>query len=229
MTSKAPFRHKRCMILFVRAPQIGRVKTRLEKALGPEVVLQLYKCFTKDVIETAKEGVDRIRICYYPSNQKALVMNWLGEGFDYFPQNGADLGERMKNAFLNSFKAGFTQAVLIGTDLPDLPGAILEEAFSALGEGKPVIGPAKDGGYFLIGFERDRFYPSIFDNMVWGRDDVFQKTCAAFEKTGHPPHTVSEWQDIDEHKDLLDLVDRLKTMMSEASHTLRYLKKIGLA
>lgn len=222
-------RDRRCAILFVRAPQIGTVKTRLEKRLEPDTVLQLYRCFAKDVIETVRGNADCIRICYYPSNQRVSVMEWLEETFDYFPQTGADLGTRMANAFTEAFEDGCSHVVLIGTDIPDLPGAVIEEAFSALAQGAAVIGPAKDGGYYLIGFGRETFYPSIFANMVWGKEDVFRRTLAAFEKTVPPPRIVATWQDIDEYSDLLDLVDRCRSLPGAANHTIRFLKKIGIA
>ena len=228
MATESLNRHRRCAILFVRAPQIGAVKTRLEKALDADTVLRLYRCFVKDVIETAKAGADVVRICFYPAHQKASVMNWLGEGVDYFPQTGADLGSRMKNAFLETFKKGFSRAVLIGTDIPDLPGAVLTEAFFALEKGKPVIGPAKDGGYYLIGFDRNTFCPAVFDNMAWGRDDVFKQTLAAFEKAGRQPHIVAKWQDIDDHRDLFDLADRCRANPGAAPHTIRCLKRTGI-
>jgi len=229
MRTKRFRRDRRCAILFVRAPQIGAVKTRLGKRLDPDTVLQLYRCFAKDVIETVKENADRLRICYYPSNQRASVMDWLGEAFDYFPQTGEDLGERMANAFTEAFEDGCSHAVLIGSDIPDLPGTVIEEAFSALAQGLAVIGPAKDGGYYLIGFSRDTFHPSVFANMVWGKEDVFIQTLSAFEKTAQSPHVVAKWQDIDEYSDLLDLVDRCRSLPDAANHTLRYLKKIGIA
>ncbi len=228
MATEPLIRHRRCAILFVRAPQIGAVKTRLEKVLDADTVLRLYRCFVKDVIQTAKAGADVVRICFSPSDQKASVMNWLGAGLEYFPQIGADLGKRMKNAFWETFKNGFSRAVLIGTDIPDLPGSALKEAFFALEKGKPVIGPAKDGGYYLIGFDRNTFCPAVFENMVWGRNDVFKQTLFAFEKAGRQPHIVAKWQDIDDHQDLLDLVDRCRRRPDAAPHTIHCLKKIGI-
>ena len=229
MSKSTLIHNRRCAIVFVRAPQIGTVKTRLQKALDPDAVLQIYRCFAKDVIDTVKGCADAVRVCFYPSDQKSSVVAWLGEGLDYFPQIGKDLGERMENAFVETFKNGVQQAVLVGADIPDLPDAVIRDAFSAMENGEAVIGPARDGGYYLIGFDRNHFYPSIFNNMRWGKNDVFENTLAAFQRLGRPPHIVSKWRDIDEYEDLLDFIDRCRSMPKAGSHTINCLKKLGLA
>jgi uncharacterized protein len=220
--------NRRCAIVFVRAPQIGKVKTRLQKTLPPEAVLQIYRCLAQDVIDTVKGCANAIRICFYPSDQKPSVVEWLGQELNYFPQIGTNLGERMTNAFVDTFNRGIQQAILVGTDIPDLPGAVIRDAFSATEKGDAAIGPARDGGYYLIGFNRNHFYPSVFKNMRWGKNDVFRKTLAAFQSLGHSPHIVPKWRDIDEYEDLLDFIDRCRSMPKAGRHTIDYLKTIGL-
>ena len=89
----------------------------------------------------------------------------LGDEFSYIPQTGDDLGERMKLAFLRCFSEGARSVVLIGSDIPDLPARIVDEAFRALDENDAVIGPAADGGYYLIGFKRDTFNGNVFPGI----------------------------------------------------------------
>ena len=89
----------RCAVIFVRAPQIGRVKTRLSKSIGNERSLRLYQAFVQDVIETVARHTADIFISYYPNHQEAMVRHWLGESFHYLPQKGETLGEKMRHAF----------------------------------------------------------------------------------------------------------------------------------
>jgi uncharacterized protein len=229
MTRTTQTLNRRCVIVFVRAPQMGTVKTRLEKVIDPYMVLEIYRCFAKDVIDTLKGSADAVRVCFCPSEQKASVVDWLGEALDYFPQIGKNLGERMGNAFMETFNRGFQQAVLVGADIPDLPGAVIRDAFSAIERGEAAIGPSRDGGYYLIGFGRNRFYPSIFNNIRWGANNVFKETLAAFQKLGVPLHIGSKWRDIDEYEDLLDFIDKCSPKSKAGIHTINCLKKFDLA
>ena len=219
---------RRCALIFVRAPQIGKVKTRLCGFLDKETVLGLYKNFAEDVIETVQSQADHIRICFYPFNQKALVAGWLGNVFEYVPQKGKNLGERMETAFLKAFSDQFTHVILVGSDIPDLPESIIKEAFVHLDDGKAVIGPASDGGYYLVGFRKDMFLPQIFENIPWGTNRVFKNTLTALKKFHQSVHILPEWRDIDEYDDLLDFISKCKSGNAAASNTVRYLQKSGL-
>ena len=142
----------RCVLVFVKAPEIGRVKTRLVGRLDAADAVNLYKCFTADILETLDRWGYPVVVCYHPEAAEKRVTQWLGNGYIYQPQQGKDLGERMARAFSHAFAHGHRAAVLIGSDLPDLPGDRIEAAFSALARSRAVIGPALDGGYYLIGF-----------------------------------------------------------------------------
>ena len=213
-------------MIFIRTPQIGKVKTRLSRTLGVEPVIRIYKSFVRDVIETVEKHTDHIRICYYPMETRDRVRAWLGNAFHYMPQSGENLGDRMRNAFTATFSDGFHRAILLGTDIPDLPGVIIDEAFSELSCHSSVIGPALDGGYYLIGFEQNGFLPQIFDNMPWGTQHVFNNTLSVFKKAKQRVHILPSWQDIDDYSDLLALHKKIINEETIARHTAATLNAI---
>ena len=135
------------------------------KRLDRASVLRLYESFSLDVIEAVKQQVARIRICYFPADRGILVKEWLGHMFEYEPQKGRHLAERLKNAFLSAFSDSFGRVILVGTDIPELSQSLIAEAFQELESHMAVIGPSYDGGYYLIGFHRDGFEPQVFDDI----------------------------------------------------------------
>lgn len=192
---------KKCIVLFIKSPEKGMVKSRLAKDVNEDTALSLYKHFVRDLLKTLKTGKYPLKICFYPSNALEKVSAWLGLKYSYMPQRGEDLGERMKNAFLETFSQGFTRVLVIGSDIPDLTRSIIEKAFE-LGHYDAVIGPSFDGGYYLIGFKRDTFSAEIFENMPWGTDKVFGKTMVLFRKKRYKIHILPEKRDIDRIEDL---------------------------
>jgi len=195
-------KHKACIAVFIRAPESGRVKTRLSEHLEPEVVLGLYKCFVWDILRASEKTGYEIKIFYYPANSESAVANWLGKPFKLYPQRGRDLGIRMANAFSDIFSSGYEEAILIGTDCPDIRENILTEAFDNLENTGCVLGPSLDGGYYLIGFTADKFNASLFDNISWGTDSVYAKTLEICRQEKIRPHILPELNDIDTYDDL---------------------------
>jgi rSAM/selenodomain-associated transferase 1 len=151
---------------------------------------------------------------------------WLGSDRTYHPQEGADLGERMERAFRAIFAATVERAVLIGSDLPDLPAGILHEAMDALKQHDAVIGPAQDGGYYLIGFRKSGFLPEIFRGIIWSRPDVFDRTRQIFRRANTMVHLLPPWQDVDTIEDLRDLMRRNVCTAFAGCRTMRYLETI---
>ena len=152
------------------------IKTRLTAVLDEDMVVEFYRRSVLDLLATLSHGSFVLRICFYPVEAKRKVADWLGKEHVYIPQKGQDLGERMENGFLAAFAEGFQRVVLIGSDIPDLPGAILEEAISSLALKDAVLGPALDGGYYLIGFNSGRFLAEAFRGIDWGTPAVFHRT-----------------------------------------------------
>jgi rSAM/selenodomain-associated transferase 1 len=118
------------------------------------------------------------------------------------PQRGEDLGERMKNGFVEAFAMNFKRVVLIGSDIPGLPLEFIEEAFAFIREKDSVIGPSLDGGYYLIGFNDKKFSPGVFEGIPWSTGRVFEGTMKILEREGLTVHTLKPLRDIDEIDDL---------------------------
>ncbi len=213
------------IILFLKAPIKGAVKTRLAESIGDAAALELYRCFVADVLTMAQSTGLNISVYYYPARAGDQIRSWLGDGFDIFPQTGDNLGEKMKNALAETFFAGFKRAIIIGSDLPDLLPEIIDEAFDRLKENSAVIGPSRDGGYYLIGFTADGFLPEIFDNISWGTDTVLSNTLKRFRDNGIVPIILPVWRDIDTIVDLDNLSLTLKEVPGLAKHTRAYLQQ----
>jgi len=140
-----------CILFFVKYPEKGRVKRRLSADLDEAITVELYKNFILDLLSTLEKFGVEFRICFYPHNSQEKFMEWLGTQYSYIPQIGKDLGQRMKNSFIQTFAEGFHRVIIIGSDSPDLPGALIKKGFLSLKTHHAVVGPSFDGGYYLIG------------------------------------------------------------------------------
>lgn len=218
---------RRCILVFVRAPEKGKVKTRLSGRLDKEIVLNVYKNFALDILSSLKEGRQNVAICYHPPKARAKVIEWLGDDYLFFPQRGAGLGEKMADAMQRAFGESYQQVLLVGTDVPDLPHHIIDEAFEGLERTAAVIGPSLDGGYYLIGFNSDTFLPEIFENMPWSTADVFKKTMEVFKRNGLAVYELPIWRDIDRYEDLVDFMETNADNPGAAPNTVSYLSRIG--
>lgn len=213
------------IIVFVKAPVKGKVKTRLAEAVGDTAALALYRCFAADVLAAAQSTGRDVIVYYYPARAGDQIRSWLGGEVDIFPQSGENLGEKMKNALADTFAAGFTRAFIIGSDLPDLPPEIIDDADIRLRTNPAVVGPSRDGGYYLIGFTARGFIPEVFDDIPWGTGSVFIKTLSRFRKRDIAPAILPAWRDIDTVEDLDDLTLTLKNFPGMACHTRDYLNQ----
>jgi hypothetical protein len=218
--------NRRKILLFVKYPEAGKVKTRLEPLLGREYTARLYECFVLDLLETLKGAGYPLRLVYDPPEKKEEIACLFGEDYDYRLQEGADLGERMKNAFQDCFAEGVNSAVLLGSDLPDLPVTALKEAFSALQDSDGVLGPSVDGGYYLIGFRREGFRPSIFDGIPWSTEKVFPETIKLFHKARRTVALLPPGRDLDTPEDLLDFRRRNLDNPFASSRTMTLLHQL---
>ena len=214
------------ILLFVKAPIRGQVKSRLAAVLGQDAALELYRNFVLDILTSIEKSGVPCRICHHPPDGGEIVKTWLGDRFRYMPQEGKDIGERMERAFRRAFSEGASRAVLIGSDIPDLPPALLRDAVERLDRTGAVIGPAKDGGYYLIGFRNDAFFPGIFRVQEWSTGTVFKKTLQIFEEEQREVSVLTSWQDVDTIDDLKDLMERSRSSDSGAPRTMAYIAGI---
>lgn len=213
-----------CLIVFLRAPVHGQVKTRLARALGADRALELYRCFVNDTLDKVGQRPFDLKIGYCPAQACQAIQAWLGPAYALFPQAGADLGQKMAHAFEHVFQQGYQRACLLGTDLPDLPVAIIDQAFERLANHDAVLGPSSDGGYYLIGFRAATYLPAIFHQMPWGGDGVLARTLAVFAQHRAKLHRLPHWHDIDELQDLIAFWRR-NCQRAPASHTRACLKR----
>lgn len=215
---------KKCILLFLRAPEKGRVKTRVAASLGNNTALALYRLFVEDILEMLTRMGLPVILYGYPEDKISNISAWLGPTLPCRPQTGNTLGDKMANAFSEVFSEGFEQVVLIGSDLPDLPDRIIHEAFSALGREGAALGPAADGGYYLAAFRKSAFLPEAFKNISWSTEKVLTQTLAVFKRAKTPVRLLEPWQDIDTVEDLAALSYRHPTDISAAPRTLGYLR-----
>lgn len=186
------------LIVFIKNPVDGEVKTRLGASIGSTNALQVYKKLLDHTQEVA-EQVDCDRQVWY-SSMIDRRDSWNGEQFDKKLQKGDDLGERMSAAFREAFEAGYENAVIIGSDCADLTPGHIEKAFTVLDENDAVIGPSKDGGYYLLGL--NNFREELFRDIVWSTPEVFEKTAEIFSRNGMKFKTLDTLNDIDTIEDL---------------------------
>jgi rSAM/selenodomain-associated transferase 1 len=192
-----------CLIIFTRYPEIGMTKTRLIPVLGEAGATALHRLMVEKTLEkmrlVIKNLPGQIRV-YFTGGDAQLMADWLGNDLIYYQQSGIDLGDRMNRAFINEFTAGFSKIVLIGTDCPDLNTEIIQAAFENLANHDLVLGPAVDGGYYLIGLNAPR--PSIFQNITWSSAEVYSQTRAIARQENLSVFDLPTLQDIDEPADL---------------------------
>jgi len=213
----------RCLIMFAKYPEKGKVKSRLCRQWDEDIVVRLYRSFIDDLLDRLSVGDYAFRIAFHPVEKRTDFIEQFGDAFSYMPQTGDDLGERMCGAFVRSFAEGHRTVVIIGSDSPDLPPRIIEEAFQSLDKSGAVIGPALDGGYYLIGFSRTSFFSGAFDDVAWGTDLVFKKTLRHLQERGIPVHVLPPWRDIDRPEDIADLIKRNEDSDFTASKTMSLL------
>ncbi len=159
---------KNLVLIFTRNPELGKCKTRLAKTVGDENALTIYKMLlqhTADVVEQ----VNCDKAVYYSVKVRTNDL-WNDSIYRKHQQHGADLGYRMQNAFKDSFDAGYEKVLIVGSDLYDLEPHHIQDAFNKLDSNDVIIGPAEDGGYYLLGMKT--LLPNIFENKNWGTETV---------------------------------------------------------
>jgi rSAM/selenodomain-associated transferase 1 len=215
------------LLLFIRYPEPGKVKTRLAATIGADEAAELYRTFVLDILATLDTCGLPLRVCFEPLEKEADLQAWLGAGYVLKPQRGRDLGARMRRAFEEAFFEGFARGILLGSDIPDLPLAVLQEAVDALRRQDAVIGPARDGGYYLIGFRRGSIPPDVFEDIPWSTAAVAQVTLARLEAHGCRIHRLPKWEDVDTAEDLAALGKRARNSDFTRSKTMAQMKGAG--
>ncbi len=189
---------KNLIIVFTRNPELGKCKTRLAKTVGNENALIIYKLLLNHTSEVL-EQIPYDKAIYYSVKVRNNDM-WNDHNYQKRQQYGKDLGERMYNAFKGSFKRGYEKVIIVGSDLYDLKTNHITEAIEKLNTNDIVIGPAEDGGYYLMGMKT--LEKNIFKNKEWGTNTVRKDTLRDLEnKTVFQLETLN---DIDVYDDVKD-------------------------
>lgn len=189
---------KNSLLIFYRNPELGKVKTRLAATIGEAHALAIYLKLVQHT-RTVAEAFSGDRIVFY-SDYIDREDSWNSTDFRKKIQEGKDLGERMKNAFASQFLMGEKKVCIIGTDCPDLNDSILKNAFNELERNDVVIGPAGDGGYYLLGMKQ--LHPELFENKNWSTDTVAADTIKNCQKLHLTISKLSVLNDVDVEADL---------------------------
>jgi len=212
------------LLIFMRTPQPGKVKTRLARSLGTEKAAEFYRLCTDTTIGEIKQ-LSRVveRYIFFAEPVDKYEMRHLdGLGFKVAVQEGESLGQRLCNAFGRVLEKGAQKVVIVASDVPDLSAKIIKEAISGLDNSDVVIGPCYDGGYYLIGMKE--LHEELFDSISWGTERVYQQTLDAAKKKGltvsqlpilidiDTEADLRQWSEVDGHKEpaLMDFIKAIR-------------------
>lgn len=193
------------LLLMLKYPQPGTVKTRLVPALGERRACELYRVLVRHTLDEARRFASKsstsltARIANAPDDD--AIRQWLGDGVHFEPQGDGDLGERMERAVQDAFTEGASSVVVIGADCPELTSEHLDSAFHALESKEVVLGPAADGGYYLIGLRS--FLPELFRDIQWSTDSVLEQTLAIARGGRVGCELLDTLHDMDHPEDLI--------------------------
>ena len=188
--------NKNLIIVFVRTPELGKVKTRLAKSIGDVSALTIYKLLLKHTA-TVLHDLSFDKVVYYSEKVEENDF-WEAKLFEKKLQKGVDLGERMQHAFETAFEQGYQKVLIIGSDLFDLKSIHITTAFEALENHDLTIGPSLDGGYYLLGMKE--LYPAVFKNKKWGTDSILANTLKDLQQQN--VKLLEALNDIDTFEDL---------------------------
>lgn len=191
--------------IFVKEPVPGRVKTRLASTIGPDAGAELYRAFVGDLTDRFRTTADARWLGFTPvtDSSRAAMRSFAGHDYELWPQPDADLGVRIADFFAITEAAGAIQTVLIGSDSPNLPREFVEQAFAALATTDVVLGPATDGGYYLIGSRRP--LTGVLDGVRWSTAHTLADTAVRIAAAGLTVSLLPPWYDIDTADDLTTL------------------------
>ena len=187
------------LIIFVKNPIEGKVKTRIAKTMGAAKALEIYLSLLEHTHHVSKD----LKVDKYVFYSDEIISGdiWDQGGFQKHKQEGSDLGKRMLNAFKFGFSKNYRKVVVIGSDCFDLTPKIIKQAFESLPQNNFVIGPTHDGGYYLLGMSA--LHASLFKNKKWSSEYVFQDTLIDIRNMNGSYKLLPELTDIDTEEDLL--------------------------
>jgi rSAM/selenodomain-associated transferase 1 len=221
----------RVLGIYVKQPIAGHVKTRLAKTVGPEKAAEIYEAFLHDLIERFRHTADRRFLCYAPRGSEGET--WFADlgdlDYELWPQPEGTLEPRLRNFFSFAQKQGAEKIVVLGSDSPTLPLAYVDKAFQLLNLSDCVLGPATDGGYYLLGLRKPL---PIFAGIGWSSPQVLSQTVARLASIPARLRLLPPWYDVDQAEDLDLLRGHIQALalahdplVNSLSHTQRALEQ----
>lgn len=205
------------LIIFTRYPEPGKVKTRLIPELGSLKAAELQKKMTGIIAEEALKVQKKhsvIVTVFFTGGTRKKMANWLGNSFQYHLQSKGDIGNRMSDAFFHIFNNTAEFVILVGSDIPELTSAILEQGFISLEKHDAVIGPSRDGGYYLIGMkskDAPQLIQVLFSEIPWSTSDVLKVSIQRLADAGYNYSLLPTLSDIDQPEDI-HLAEKMKLL-----------------
>ncbi|WP_375435796.1 TIGR04282 family arsenosugar biosynthesis glycosyltransferase [uncultured Hymenobacter sp.] len=203
MTAPAPINDKGSLahlLIFARYPELGRVKTRLAAGIGDEAALAVYQELLHHTFTVTAEIAAHKTLWLAEPLAAPVAFPEAWNSYEQLHQLPGDLGQKMQTAFAHAFAAGTTSALIIGTDCPGLTTELLTQAYTLLATHEVVIGPAEDGGYYLLGMRE--LYTDLFSNKSWSTDSVLAHTLADADRLGLEVAQLPTLRDVDDANDL---------------------------
>lgn len=186
------------LIVFVKAPRPGAVKTRLAKTIGTAAACAAYRSLVETLLDRL-QSLSAVELRYSPDDAGCEIERWRRGSWTRRPQGAGNLGQRLMSAFEQAFGAGASRVVIIGSDCPAVMVRDIREAWKSLHTHDVVLGPASDGGYWLVGSSRP--LPQLFEDMAWSTDRVFGETIERIWRGGFTVQVLRELPDVDTERD----------------------------
>jgi rSAM/selenodomain-associated transferase 1 len=187
------------LVIFARAPVLGRVKPRLAAAVGDARALDIYRELAETVVALVGDTAATVVVAHDPPDSGEVMRSWLGPRLRYEPQVPGDLGARMSSAVSRRLREGARRVIVIGTDCPALSADVVARAFEALERADVVLGPAEDGGYYLVGTRAA--HPALFDEIPWSSPHTLAVTLERLAGAGLRVQRLEVLRDVDTLED----------------------------
>lgn len=201
--------------VFVRVPEPGAAKTRLTPPLSPEGASRLYAAFIRDLLSRVSR-LKKVRgTVFYTGGEPDALTDMIPTSYQMIPQEGTSLGDRLAAAFGRLLVGEGRSAVIIGSDSPDIPIQYVKRAFLKLKHKDVVLGPAADGGYYLVGLRAAN--PAVFEGVEWGERTVLAQTLQRVKSQGFTLSVLPLWYDVDTPASLQLLRDLMRARRIEGS------------
>jgi rSAM/selenodomain-associated transferase 1 len=214
----------RALIVFLKHPTPGRVKTRLAAALGEADAAGVYRALAEELMRRTRSERYRRLAFHAPGDSRSELEAWL-PGEEWHPQQGRDLGERMSRAFDTAFASGAERVAIVGSDLPWLGEAQIASALAGLEADDCVVGPSSDGGYYLLGLRRPA--PALFRDVAWSTGSVLEATLARARELGLSVASLETRSDVDTLEDLREQWSSLRPLFADTALAARVEDVLG--